>query len=103
MSQKHQNDSKDEFTGSPSETESHSDSAEGTEGEDKVSASSVIYSSKSSWQPFLMKLSKYFGNFAKAVKWSHKTFFSKVSKIFVEFKKVFNFGKFLIYVLPRFN
>ena len=41
---KYQNDSKAEFTGSPSETES--DSAEGTEGEDKVSASSVIYSSK---------------------------------------------------------
>ena len=46
-----QNDSKAEFTGRPSETESDSDSAEGTEGEDKVPASSVIYSSKSSWQP----------------------------------------------------
>ena len=53
---------------------------------------------------YLMKLSKYFGNFAKAVKRPHnKTFFSKVSKIFVEFKKVFNFEKFLIYVLPKFN
>ena len=46
MSQKYQNDSKAEFTGRPSETESDSDSAEGTEGEDKVSASSVIYSIK---------------------------------------------------------
>ena len=51
LSQKYQNDSKAEFTGRPSETESDSDSAEGTEGEDKVPASSVIYSSKSSWQP----------------------------------------------------
>ena len=48
---KYQNDSKGEFTGSPSETESESDSAGGIEGEDKISASSVIYSSKSSWQP----------------------------------------------------
>ena len=48
MSQKYQNDSKAEFTGSPSETEPDSDSAEGAEREDKVSASSVIYSSKSS-------------------------------------------------------
>ena len=44
LSQKYQNDSNAEFTGSPSETESDSDSAEGTEGEDKVSACSVIYS-----------------------------------------------------------
>ena len=43
---KFQNDSKTEFTGSPFETESGSDSTEGTEGEDKVSASSVNYSSK---------------------------------------------------------
>ena len=50
---KYQNDSKAEFTGSPSETESDSDSTEGTESGDKVSASSVIYSSKtisSLWQ-----------------------------------------------------
>ena len=40
---KYQNDSKAEVTCCPSETESDSDSAEGTEGEDKVSASSVIY------------------------------------------------------------
>ena len=45
---KYQNDSKGEFTDSPSETESGSDSAGGAEGEDKISASSVIYSSKSS-------------------------------------------------------
>ena len=45
---KYQNDSKAEFTGSPSETESDPDSAGGTEGEDKISASSVIYSSKGS-------------------------------------------------------
>ena len=40
---KYQNDSKAEFTGSPSETESDSDSAGGT-----ISASSVIYSGKCS-------------------------------------------------------
>ena len=45
---KYQNDSKAEFTGSPFETESDSDSAGGIKGEDKISASSVIYSSKSS-------------------------------------------------------
>ena len=39
---KYQNDSKAEFTGSPSETGSDSDSTEETEGEDKLSASSVI-------------------------------------------------------------
>ena len=48
---KYQNDSKAEFTGSPSETESDSDSTERTEVEDKVSASSVIYSSKNCQQP----------------------------------------------------
>ena len=35
-------------------TESDSDSAEGTEGEDEVSASSVIYSTKNSQQPMPM-------------------------------------------------
>ena len=41
---------------------------------------------------YLMKLSKYSGNFAKAVKRSHNwTLFNKVSKIFSEFMKVFNF------------
>ena len=48
---KYQNDSKAELTGSPSETESDSDSTEGTESEDKVSVSSVIYSSKNHQQP----------------------------------------------------
>ena len=38
---KYQNDSKAEFTGSSSETESDSDSAGEIEGEDKISASSV--------------------------------------------------------------
>ena len=45
---KYQNDLKAKFTGSPSQTELDSDSAEETEGEDKVSASSVISSSNSS-------------------------------------------------------
>ena len=44
---KYQNDSKAEFTGSPTETESGSDSAGGTNGEGKISASSVILSGKS--------------------------------------------------------
>ena len=44
---KYQNDSKAEFTDSPSETDSDSDSIERTEDEDKVSANSVIYSGKS--------------------------------------------------------
>ena len=47
---KYQNDSKVEFTGSPSETESDSDSARGTKGKDKISASSVIYSVSNLWQ-----------------------------------------------------
>ena len=33
----------------------------------------------------------------------NKTFFRKVSKILVEFNKVFNFEKFVIYVLQKFN
>ena len=42
--------------------------------------------------------------FAKAVIRSHnKTFFNNVSKILAEVRKVFNFEKFLIYVLPKFN
>ena len=41
---------------------------------------------------YLIKLSQYFGNLAKAVMRSHnETFFSKVSKILVEFDKVFSF------------
>ena len=51
-----------------------------------------------------MKLSQYFGNFARAVIRSHNNMsFSRVSKIFAEFKLVFNFEKFLIYVLPKLN
>ena len=42
---------KAKLTGSPSETEPDSDSAERIESEDKVLASSVIYSIKSSWHP----------------------------------------------------
>ena len=48
LATKYQNDSKADFTGSPSETESDSDSAGGTKGENKISVSSVIYSGKSS-------------------------------------------------------
>ena len=33
----------------------------------------------------------------------NKTFFSKVSKILAEFNKVFDFEKFVIYVLQKFN
>ena len=33
----------------------------------------------------------------------NKKFLSKVSKILAEDNKVFNFLKFLIYVLPEFN
>ena len=40
----------------------------------------------------------------KAVKRSYnKTFFSKIPKVFAEFRKVFNFEKFVIYVLPKFS
>ena len=51
---KYQIDSEVEFNGCHSQTESDSDSAEGTEGEDEVSASSVIYSSKNSYQQLPM-------------------------------------------------
>ena len=52
----------------------------------------------------LFNLSQYFGNLAKAVMRSHnKKFLSKVSKILAEDNMVFNFKKFLIYVLPEFN
>ena len=49
--EKYQNDSRAVFTGSPSETESDSDSTEMTEGEGKISVSSVIYSSRNHYQP----------------------------------------------------
>ena len=53
---------------------------------------------------YLIKLSQYFGNFAKAVIRScNKTFFQKISKILAEFDKIFNFEKFLIYALSKFN
>ena len=63
---KYQNDSKAEFTGSPSETESDSDSAEEIECEDKISARSVIYSSESSQKPIWQT--------AKSIMKSHRKF-----------------------------
>ena len=52
----------------------------------------------------LLKSVNTLETFAKAVIRSHnKTFFNKVSKILAEVRKVFNFEKFLIYVLPKFN
>ena len=52
---------------------------------------------------YLIKFSQ-FANFARAVIRSNgKTFFSKVSKILVNFNNVFNFENLLIYVLPKFN
>ena len=51
---------------------------------------------------YLIKLSQYFGNFAKAVIRSYnKTFFQKVSKILAEFDTVFNFEKFLDLCLAK--
>ena len=53
---------------------------------------------------YFIKLSQYFGNFAKAVKRScNKTFFSKAFKMLTELNKVYNFEKFLIYALSKFN
>ena len=53
---------------------------------------------------YLIKVSQYFGSLAKAVIRSHnKAFFSKGSKLLAEFNKVFNFEKFVIYVLQKFN
>ena len=53
---------------------------------------------------YLIELSQYFGNLAKAVTRSHnKTFFSKVSKILAELNKIFTFEKFVIYVLQKLN
>ena len=53
---------------------------------------------------YFIILSQYFGNFMQEffVGWPHDCL-CKVSKILVEFYKVFNFEKFLIYVLPKFN
>ena len=62
---KYQSDSKAEFTGSPSETESDSDSTEGTEGEDKgsfVKAKAVKMSHK---KHSLAKFPKYLLSFIR--------------------------------------
>ena len=51
---------------------------------------------------YLIKLSQYFRNLAEAViRLYNKTLFSKAFKVLVDFSKVFNFKKFLIYVLPK--
>ena len=48
------------------------------------------------------ELSQYFRNLAKLFMRSrNKIFFGKVSKILSEFNKLFNFEKFLIYVLSN--
>ena len=53
---------------------------------------------------YLVNFSQYFDNFTKSIIWScNKTFLRKVSKTLAEFDGVFNFGKFLIYVLAKFN
>ena len=53
---------------------------------------------------YLIKLSQYFGNLAKAVMRSHsKKLLNKVSKILIENSEVFNVLKVLIYVLPELN
>ena len=53
---------------------------------------------------YLIKFRQYFANFARAVIRSNsKTFFSKVSKILVNFNKAFNFEKLLIYVSLKFS
>ena len=51
---------------------------------------------------YLIKLSQYFRNLAEAVmRLYSKTFFSKAFKLLADFNKLFNFEKFLIYVLPE--
>ena len=52
----------------------------------------------------IISLVHYFGNFTQECfdMWLHD-WNGKVSKILVEFYKVFNFETFLIYVLPKFN
>ena len=53
---------------------------------------------------YLASFSKYFENFTKAIIGScNKTFVRKISKRLAEFDEVFNFKKFLIYVLAKFN
>ena len=51
---------------------------------------------------YLIKLSQYFRNLAEAVMILYsKTCFSKAFKVLADFNKLFNFEKFLIYVLPK--
>ena len=51
---------------------------------------------------YLIKLSQYLRNFAEAVmKLYSKTFFNKAFKVLAEFNKLFNFEKFLFYVLTK--
>ena len=53
---------------------------------------------------YLVNFSKYFENFTKSIIGScNKTFLRKVSKTLAKFDEVFSFGKFLIYVLAKFN
>ena len=49
---------------------------------------------------YFLKLGQHFGNFTTGsfLVWPHICL-SKVSKIFAQFKKIFNFKKFLIYFL----
>ena len=51
---------------------------------------------------YLLKLSQYFRNLVEAVmRLYSKTFFIKAFKVLADFKKLFNFEKFLIYVLAK--
>ena len=53
---------------------------------------------------YLVNFSQYFENFTKSIIGScNKTFLRNVSKTLAEFDEVFNFGKFLIYALAKFN
>ena len=50
----------------------------------------------------VIKLSQYFRNLAETViRLYNKTFFSKAFKVLADFSKLFNFEKFIIYVLPK--
>ena len=54
---------------------------------------------------YLVSFSQYFENFTKAINHGscNKTFLRKVSETLAESNEVFNFEKFLIYVLAKFN
>ena len=53
---------------------------------------------------YLVNFSQYFENFTKTIIGScNKTFLGKVSKTLAESHEVFNFERFLIYVLAKFN